>query len=155
MEPENLPSPNIVATDLDHRTLHKVRQALIFGASLYDVCEELQLPMDLVAGVAREVLGQRLTPSARKAIALARIDELSAMLLARGADGDLDAINTWIKLQKREATLAGLDEPERQERRVVVDAPWLTARRLEYKEGMELAEDIEARQLPPPSAESE
>lgn len=151
-EAENLPA---LPVPLDHRTKHEVRQALIFGASLHDVAQEQSIPLEVVTDFVRREMGNELGPQGRKAVALARIDELGAMLVARGSDGDLDAINTWIKLQKREATLAGLDEPERQERRVVVEAPWLTARRLKYKDSAVLAEDIASRStiIPPPKSE--
>lgn len=140
---ENLPAT--AAQNLDHRTKHEIRQALIFGATIQELCARFHLPTATVVDFVQNEMGEALSPRARKAIALARIDELAPGLVEQGANGNLDAINTWIKLQKREATLAGLDEPDKQERRVVIEAPWLEARRLSYKDNLEIAEDIAHR----------
>ena len=123
-----------------------IRQALILGESPTQLEETYNLPAGSIVKWVAE-LGASLPPGARRQLALARIDALGAKLIEHGMRGDVNAVNAWVALQKREAALAGLDAPTKQESEITVHIPWLESGRLGYKREKEMASDITSKAI--------
>lgn len=142
---------------------HEVLQAAIFGAHPADIASQFGLELEEVVKMlehsAEFTAGERPNSALRKTIALARLDHLQAKLLEMTKSGNLEAMKTFVQVQKREAAITGMDSPTKQEAKVFVDIPWIKPGRLGYKDSAHLAEDIAHRivtpQLPPPAEPSE
>lgn len=132
--------------DLTQMERNLIRQALILGESPTQLEETYNLPAGSIAQWVSEI-GSTFPPGARRQLALARIDVLGAKLLEHGMRGDVNAVNAWVALQKREAALAGLDAPTKQESEVTVHIPWLESGRLGYKREKEMASDITSKAI--------
>lgn len=132
--------------DLTQMERNLIRQALILGESPTQLEETYNLPAGSIVKWVAE-LGASLPPSARRQLALARIDVLGAKLIEHGMRGDVNAVNAWVALQKREAALAGLDAPTKQESEITVHIPWLESGRLGYKREKEMASDITSKAI--------
>lgn len=146
---------------LDRRAKRQIYQELSNGRSPMDVAIEFGAPVEPILNWMKEQDSQ-LSAAARRQLALMRIDQLGAKILGLSTTTDDPDVlakisSAWTQLNKREAALAGLDAPTRQEADVRVQVAWLQPGRLSYKDGAELAEDIVAKNkaparaiLPPP-----
>lgn len=134
---------------LDHLTsaqIYEVEQQLIWGATPREVQYKLGIaPEDIAEIIARSQVLPQDNHAARKQLALARIDMLGKVAIAHGSKGDMQAIKTWIELQKREAALTGMDAAQKQDTTVKVELSWVNANRLAYKDKAQLASDIASR----------
>ena len=129
---------------LDHRTKHLVVQDLVLGMEPAAVGMKHSLPVPVVLRILEATDSGPMVKD-RRALALARIDYINTKLMGKIEDGSAEAIKLWVDVQKRESALAGLDSPQKQETKITVEAPWLNAQRLSYRQGKEMASDIEAK----------
>ena len=134
---------------LDHLTsaqIYEVEQQLIWGATPREVQYKLGIaPEDIAEIIARSQVLPQDNHATRKQLALARIDMLGKVAIEHGSKGDMQAIKTWIELQKREAALTGMDAAQKQDTTVKVELSWVNANRLAYKDKAQLASDIASR----------
>ena len=88
----------------------------------------------------------------RKAIQLARLDVATKALMPAVAKGDSAAIDIYLKVAKREASLLGLDAPTNStveaNHIVTVHAPWMSPSRLAYLDNVTEATSVETIRIP-------
>lgn len=129
MQPEALKTFNII-------------QDLIMGATIPAVCSKFECDSEEVVEIMKSSPHfTALSPAMRKQIALARLDALAASTMPNAAKGDVTAINTYLKIQEREAKLTGMDTQTDDKVKLVLDIPWLSQDRLSYKHGGPVRED--------------
>lgn len=133
-----------------------IKQELLLGTSPEDLEHRFSLPPGSITDWIMETTAPT-TPSVRRQLALLRLDRAAGILMeqAQGQDPDLarQAIIAYTQVQKREASLTGLDQPVKVDTDVRVQVAWLQPGRLAYRDGKELAEDIAHKatpQLPAP-----
>ena len=83
---------------------------------------------------------------------LARLDVATKALMPAVAKGDSAAIDIYLKVAKREASLLGLDAPTNStveaNHIVTVHAPWMSPSRLAYLDNVTEATSVETIRIP-------
>ena len=152
---------------LDITVRRQMFQALALGHSPLDIALEFGAPLEPIVQWLKDQDSQ-LAPAARRQLALLRLDKISGKVLGLLDEAEDPATvaqmaRSWAELNKREAAMAGLDAPTKQETDIRVQVAWLQPGRLSYREATELAPDIlaaagpagPAPALPPPSEDKE
>jgi hypothetical protein len=128
----------IALVEHDPQRDHQIYQCLVSGLNPYDVAVHFGVPLEYVIPIRDELpefmRKRTMNPALRREIALARTDMAIRALMPAVEKGDHQAIDTMLKVQKREAAMTGLDAPEKTDKEVTIRviAPWLSSERLSY-----------------------
>ena len=124
--------------------IHGIEQDAIYGFSLQSIASRNKTTVLDVEDVLRSAPEFKDSAPQRKKLALYRLDMATKAIMPDLAAGHTNAINTYLKIQEREAKLTGMEAPERRETTMIVDVPWLTQDRLAYKNGpLELVQEVQ------------
>ena len=126
--------------DLSPVVQNIIFQETLFGTPLDTISATHNVPVALI----EEIVLQKnaFSNPARKRVALARLDRIAAAVIGPAANGDITAINTYLKIQERESKLAGLDTQTEDRVKLVLDIPWLSQERLSYKHGGPVQDNV-------------
>lgn len=112
---------------------HRVLELRLAGRMLWEIAEELGMPEGSVASILSkelEKLESEIRESAERlrTIEMVRLEKIGEALYQRSVDGELPAVDRFLKVQERRAKLLGLDVEREQSDggglNIVVQFPW-------------------------------